>query len=739
MHLFFLFFLISGFCSLVYEIVWLRLAMAQFGVNTPLVSLVLSIFMAGLGLGSWAAGRLSLRLRDRNASTMLSLYAVAELLIGASAIVVPLELTAGRRLLTEIGSGLQLGSLGYYVAAGVLLSLALLPWCTCMGATFPLAMAALRKSFGEKSARSFSFLYVANVLGAVLGTLVPAFVLIELLGFRQTLYVAMAMNILLAAAAFLLSRRAVFLQALDTEPQRGDSQTRGSAGDRSLLWMLLATGLAGMAMEVVWFRQFTPYLGTEVYAFAAVLGAYLATMLLGSQFYRVWVRKHDPDRSDHVWYLAGVLTLLPLAAADYRWGVTGGALAGLARVLIGIGPICAVFGFLTPMLVDRCSGGDPDRAGKAYAVNIIGCLIGPLVAGFVLLPLLGNRWSLCLLSLPLFGIWVTLKSRGGGRVLPPSLKAELDLRYVLPGIAALGLLFVPKAYEDRFTSKIVRRDSTATVVATGKGMNRRMLINGVGTTSLTPITKIMAHLPMAARGKKPESSLVICFGMGTSFRALHSWGAPVTAVELVPSVPELFDYYYEDAHRIVASPNARIVIDDGRRFLERTPDRFDVITIDPPPPVEAAGSSLLYSCEFYALVRQRLSAEGILQQWCPSGEDRIRAAIAQSLADSFPHVRVFRSIEGWGLHFLASESELPFGSDPRAASSQLAARMPPEAVRDLLEWGPASSAQEQFLQVLSKEVDLKALLDKVDAPPIHDDRPFNEYFFLRRLMKGNAK
>ena len=112
------FFFVSGFCSLLYELVWLRLAMAQFGVTTPMISLVLSSFMAGLGIGSWAGGRLVRKYAGRLSVPPLQLYAVAEMLIGCSAVVVPLELLAGRFVLEHLGSSLSLSSAGYYVAAG---------------------------------------------------------------------------------------------------------------------------------------------------------------------------------------------------------------------------------------------------------------------------------------------------------------------------------------------------------------------------------------------------------------------------------------------------------------------------------------------------------------------------------------------------------------------------------------------------------------------------------------------
>lgn len=89
---YFAFFIISGFCGLVYEVVWVRLAMASFGVTTALVSIVLSIFMAGLGLGSWGVGVLTRKVSGLNAPRMLRFYSLAELLIGCSALLVPIEL-----------------------------------------------------------------------------------------------------------------------------------------------------------------------------------------------------------------------------------------------------------------------------------------------------------------------------------------------------------------------------------------------------------------------------------------------------------------------------------------------------------------------------------------------------------------------------------------------------------------------------------------------------------------------
>jgi spermidine synthase len=504
----------------------------------------------------------------------------------------------------------------------------------------------------------------------------------------------------------------------DPAPRRAAS---GSGRDTMRLVMLFCTGLVSMAMEVVWIREFTPYMGTAAYAFATILTIYLAATFIGARFQSTGILA-DPDA---LWTVAGVAALLPLAAADPRVLsplVDASQLAprdlmvGGLRVGLGLLPVCAAIGYLTPTLIDRVSGGDAARAGRAYAVNVVGCILGPLLACFVLLPRLGERGSIVALAAPLFAIAVTT----GRRRLAP----------VAAIVAAALLVAVTRDYASRFPTRQVRRDYEATVIATEDRTGKRLLVNGIGMTTLTPITKFMVHLPLAFLTRPPATVLVICFGMGTGFRSALSWDVSTTAAELVPSVPAVFGFYHADAAQLMASSHARVVIDDGRRFLERTSDVYDVMTIDPPPPVEAAGSGMLYSREFYQLARRRLRPGGILQQWCPSGEPVVTAAVTRSIVDAFPHVRMFRSIEGWGYHYLASDAPIP---DRTAAD--LAGRLPARAAADLGEWFEGATAEQLMERLLLQEVHPQQVFAAApSAPALVDDRPINEYFLLRRAF-----
>lgn len=247
---FFLFFSISGFCSILYEIVWLRLAMAQFGVTSALASIVLSMFMAGLGLGSWLSGRLIRRYGKNSKVPALRLYALTEFFIGVSALVVPQELLWGRHLLENAGFS---SSGAYYVASAIWIALTLVPWCACMGATIPVAMLAIRQSYRRDSSRSFSYLYLSNVAGAVLGALVPP-LLIELHGFHWTLTVGATLNLCLALSALALSHVLTDLETLSEFEQKEAASTGSRSRSRWTLALLFTTGLTSMGMEVVWIR-----------------------------------------------------------------------------------------------------------------------------------------------------------------------------------------------------------------------------------------------------------------------------------------------------------------------------------------------------------------------------------------------------------------------------------------------------------------------------------------------------
>jgi predicted membrane-bound spermidine synthase len=729
--LFFLFFL-SGFCSLAYQVVWTRMAFASFGIITPVLSVVLSVFMLGLAVGAWAGGRFIASLVEKTGLSAVVFYAGAEFLIGLGAFAVPKLFAVGEYFLLAAG---QTNSIGYLFLSALVLAFSILPWCLFMGATFPLMMAYVRERDSE-STESFSFLYLANVLGAMSGTFLTAVVLVEKLGFRHTLWVAAAGNFTITVIGGYLGwkQRGFEVVALpEAEPYTGpgDLSSPGNSRSRLIKWILFSTGFCAMAMEVVWTRAFTPILKTQVYSFAWIVFSYLGATFIGSLTYRRNLRAGSVHSMAKLMFLLAVAAFFPIFANDYqlmKWvSLTGLQISvhvHAALLLISISPVCIILGYLTPRLIDEYAAGQPRDAGNAYAINVMGCILGPLVASYVLLPNMGERYALILLSSPFLILCL------------PFTAALTRWQHVgataTAGIVLVWSLFFAVDFESLCVrmgeNTVVRRDYAASVISYGdSNLKKRLLVNGIGMTILTPVTKCMVHLPLAFHKGRPESALLICFGMGTTYRSALSWNIETTAVELVPGVKEVFGFYHADAPQVLKNPKGQIIIDDGRRYLKRTKQKFDVIVIDPPPPIEAAGSSLLYSKEFYELAKQHLKPGGILQAWLPGGAPLLTGqAILRSVDESFPHTRCFDSLDSWGTHILASMDPIE-----NLSPAELAGRLPAGAEKDLLEWAPKENATHYLALISTRETPIKNVLNPNRLIQVTDDNPYNEYFLLR--------
>lgn len=749
----FVFFFVSGFCGLLYETVWLRLAFASFGIITPVLSVVLAVFMLGLAVGSWLAGRLVSGLAERFGVSAILLYAGAETFLGIGGLAVPSLFELARGWLLPLG---QMDSGPYLAWSALALALSILPFCIAMGTTYPLILHFIREHAAEEE-RGFSFLYIANLAGAMCGCFLTAAVLIELLGFRGALHLAAGLNFALAAGSVVLARTMGGVGASGgadeadseedrsgeapepeegggsvggdvdgKEPEKGPGRGVGEAdvGFALSLVILFVGGFTSMALEVIWTRVFTPVLQTLVYSFAALLTVYLWASAIGSWAYRFHLEKGRALSVPRLVGLAGIAAFLPILVSDPR--VTGHYLV----LLLSITPLCGILGYLTPQLIDRVSRGNPRTAGIAYAVNVLGSVLGPLASCYLVLPTLGARQGMVLLCMPYLLLVLALWKA-------PSFGGAWRTGSLLGGaVAAAVCLGVSLSYEEtlifegiEIEASQIRRDHTATVINGGEGMGRQIWVNGISMTVLTPITKMMSHFPLALH-PDPESIGIICFGMGVTYRSALTWDVPTTAVELVPSVRDTFPDFFPEGEELLRHPKGEVVIDDGRRYLLRTDKRFDVLTIDPPPPVEAAGSSLLYSTDFYELVKQRLAPGGILLHWCPVSTGPILAAVTRSLKEGFPHVRAFRSIEGWGVHYVATREPFEF-----PAPEVMMERMPAAAREDLAEWDTGhADAAAVYADLLAREVTLESLM--LDDPSIRitDDRPFNEYFLLRRVF-----
>lgn len=744
----FILFFLSGFCGLLYQTVWLRLAFAGFGVITPVLSVVVSVFMLGLALGSWSGSKLANFALSRFKLSPLALYAIIEGIIGAGAFVVPRTFDLARDILLNLG---QSNSSEYLLMSALFIAISLLPWCFCMGTTFPVMMDYINR-VDSTDTRSFSRLYLANCLGAMTGTIITAMVLIELLGFRSVLMVGAITNFVIAATSLILSRentlpeqRAVADEVIQT--QASSTPSSKARLNRTAVVILFVTGFAAMAMEVVWTRAFLHVIGMEVYAFAELLFVYLLATCIGAYAYRKQAKRNTLRPSWTALVSLAVASLLPLVLNDPIFVAGASGLFGtIARTLapgliaewiaesvpmwvalFSIVPCSYLFGFITPRIIDEYSNGESQTAGYYYAVNTVGCILGPLAASYILLPLVGSKYSLLMLSVPF--LFFAL----------PHLKevAKTKLFVYGTGVTAFVVLgSIACTYEElptRLSQRSeVRNDYAATVVAFGEGRNKNIMVNGTHLTSLNQCVKDMAHIPLAVLRTPPKSALVICFGMGSTFRSLMSWPIKVTAVELVPSVVKSFGYFHADAARILNDQKGQVIVDDGRRFLARTREKFDLITMDPSPVMEKGCASLIFSDEFTKLVKRRLADDGILQFFFGDDEEKVVKAVIRTFSNNFKYVRIFAE-PGVGFFAFCSDSPLNI---PNQASSILE-KMPESARRDMLEWLPEGKDEESRLlaninKFLDRELPVEEFLDPDKSLQITDDKPINEYHLIRK-------
>ena len=735
-------FFMSGFCGLLYQTVWLRLAFGHFGVISPVISVVISAFMIGLASGSWIAGKFIVSLTEKTKLPAIAFYGIIEFVIGVGALVVPILFKVFSHAFLAMDKA---SSWEYLLATGVGISLSILPWTIAMGMTYPIVLKFINE-LKIKTARGFSFLYTANTIGAILGAFLPVFVLIECFGFTRTLTVAAASNFLVAAGAIFWAFKVKKVSSsssvsasdeanLPLDDEKITAQSGATEVFQSTLFpqiILFTTGFCSMGMEVVWVRLLSPLMPHSVYTFAYMLMCYLAGNAIGSGGYTRTKNEKDVLPIATLLAATACTACFPLVAACQTLFVVSNRdvwLKSLMSVPLSVLFISVALGYLTPRIIDLVSKNSVAKVGKAYAINIIGCVIGPLVAGYLLLPNLGGRMSLIILLIPVLGLvyW----SRG-------SLRLKVGVSLIVGALVAItqGQTFEEGVITTDNAPKEIFRDYAATTVAMTLNNTKRLLVNGNGMTTLSPITKLMVHLPFVAHKTPPKNVLVICFGMGTTFKSVLSWNdCNVTAVELIPSVPKAFHYFHKEADELLHRSNARVVIDDGRRFLSRTDELYDVILIDPPPPACQPGSSLLYSKEFYTLLKKHLAEGGILQQWWGFENDVSCSAFVRSLVEVFPCVRAFKAIHDpdgmmHGFHYLCSKK--PVGE---ISLANFLERMPTSAQQDLQEWSQMKNPNEEMKtrlsQLLLNEMPVESFLRDDPTIAITDDHPFNEYILLR--------
>ena len=731
----------SGAAALVYQVLWVKQLTLVVGIDVYAVTTAVAAFFAGLALGGALFGRCV----DHRARP-LRLYAVLELGIAVLGVLGTFALGDAAPLFAATGD--RIGLLAWAVPFLLVGVPAVL-----MGGTLPVLVRAQAPGTGQVAGIG-GRLYAANTAGAVAGALLTPFVLLPSLGVRGTAFAAAAANVALGVIAVGLDR-AVPRPTGALPPPPGPRLMPPQA--RVALTLYALAGGIALGYEVVWTQVIVQFTSTRSFAFSVVLATYLAGLVAGSALYARYA-----DGSRDRWGIfglliaaAGLAALLALAGLGSwlpRWQSLAGnavfaatgselatmcarfAVAAASLILLPTVLLGAAFPAALRLVVDVGRVGQD--VGAVIAVNTAGGIAGTFVTGFFLVPALGLVRTLGVLATgaAAVGMVAALRDPAVGR----------RNRWLAAGIALTVLLAALLTPADRLAHMLVKSrggtlvfydespGGTVAVIEQEAGQRsfRRLYIQGVSNSGdLMPSLRYMrlqALLPLIIHRGEPRAVLVIGFGTGITTGALLRYPGLERRVcaELLPAVIRAAPFF-EGNFGAASDPRIAIRLRDGRRELLQGSERYDVITLEPPPP-SAAGVVNLYSRDFYELARAQLRPAGLLAQWWPlaTQNDEDSRALVKSFLDAFPHASL------WTTEF--HEMLLVGSSDPiELDAARIGARFnQPEVAATLREVGVASAAA-----LLATWVTGRAGLERYagDALAVTDDRPRIEYAtWLRR-------
>ncbi|MDX2194378.1 MAG: fused MFS/spermidine synthase [Gemmatimonadales bacterium] len=766
-RLLYLLFTLSGAAGLVYESTWTRYLGLLVGHSAYAQVLVLVIFLGGLSLGAWLAGR-----RAEALARPLLAYAVVEALTGVIGLAfhdvfVAASGWATTSLFPAAGSPAALAASRWGLAA-----LLILPQSVLLGTTFPLMSSAVVRREPEQPGRVLALLYFTNSLGAAAGVLLAGFVLVELAGLPGTLAAAAIANLVVAGGAVLVDGPAgqrAGGAAGSTEPPpaprgEGSPGLRPAVPPAALLATALLTGLASFTYEIAWIRMLALLFGSATHAFELMLSAFILGLALGAWWvHRRADRLADPLRTLATIQLAmGALALatLPLYVAgfdgmalllrtlqrsDAGWVAFNLARYGFALAVMLPATTCA--GMTLPLLTRALyTGGAGERAiGATYAVNTLGSIAGAALAGLVLLPLLGLKGLLAAgatLDMAV-GLALLVAAGAAGPALAASAGAVALVALALVAVRLDPLrlgsgVFRTGAFADTaITRSLYMADGrTATVTATRNTRSAFVSLstNGKPDASLRDAWKApctagaprlpfgadepaQTLLPLVTLAHRPDARRAALVGWGSGMSSHVLLASPaLERLETIEIEPRMLDgarVFFPANRRAYEDPRSAVVIDDARSHFAAGGRAWDLVMSEPSNPW-VSGVSGLFTTEFYAGARRALAPGGVFGQWMQFYEmdDTLILHVLAALDANFPHWRVYL-LSGGDLLIVAANEPL---------------RAPDWSVAQL----PALQGQLcHFLPLVPEELGQLHLVDAEALRPLLGTIPPNSDFYPR--------
>ena len=802
-------FVLSGAAGLIYESLWSRYLGLFVGHSAYAQIIVLVIFLGGMSLGAHLAGRRSERIRRP-----LIGYAVVELIVGLLAIVFHDVFVA----VTDFAYASIFPSFSGFGLTAVKWSIAgllILPQSVLLGSTFPLmSSGVIRLAKGRiEPGRVLALLYFSNSLGAAAGVLLAGLWLIGVVGLPGTLVVAGFINVLIAAFVFLLARAQERLSAAaateSSEPGAGSPvPVEGTATSVApegpavpnlpiiLLGVAFGTAVASFIYEIAWIRMLSLVLGSATHSFELMLSAFILGLALGA----FWIRKHADSVNNPlrllgmVQWMMGLLAVgtLPLYLMSFDWMSTVlGTVAsnengykvftvfryGVSLLIMLPATFCA--GMTLPLITRLLMKTSGERAiGNVYAVNTLGSILGVILAGLLLMPVLGLKRLLifgALIDIAL-GIWLVMKAQERRAPTTPMRwplqggESALTIPLLLTAFLITTIAVVSKFEISVLTSGVYRhgfvdrgdgsrfpfyKDGRTATVSVERNISGFMTLatNGKPDASidanwLKPDTAARARdvplqltrdvatqymLPLISLAHQPRAENAAVIGQGSGITSHVLLGSPylksVATIEIEPEMIAGSAHFMPANRRVFQDARAHFVIDDAKSYFASSQRKFDVIVSEPSNPW-VSGVSGLFTQEFYARVKEQLTDNGVFGQWLHLYElsDGLVNSVLAAIDTVFPAYEVFYTSDA-DIIVVASKSRVPV-PDWSIASF-------PDIAEDLRRVVPLGPSWFEAMRLAGRDV-LHPML-KIHAEPNSDFFPVLDLNAERmRFMHENA-
>ena len=696
------FFFLSGFAGLVYETLWTRDLTHVIGGSPYAISVILTLFMAGLGAGGLLGGKLADRLKSPAA--LLAAYGACEIAIGLYALILPALLRGARPAFAALYANVFTHPFAYHLLVFLLASALLLIPVLCMGATLPL-LTRYRVRGPARVAAPVGLLYGLNTAGAAAGVLCAGFWLLPAIGLRATSLAAAALDIAVGAACLALARKAASKGeafAWESTPVRKSAIPTSPAGYRTAVAAFAVSGFCAMAYEVVWTKVLTLVMGPTTYAFTLVLAIFIGGLALGG-----WLCGRFADRAGNpaLWLAVtqGFAALSSLAVSQ-RMGnslflfqkidqVCGDGFASalaLKALFLGVfmlaPTLCLGAAFPLVMRMAAPGEGRVGRAlGGAYAWNTVGGVLGSWSAGFLLIPAMGSERTLGSLAAAQAVAAALLAFRAlRGRGEKPSRWAA---SLAASGLA-LALCAVYPHWDREALGRAVSRPPAETVAAVpwtaamlARVPHERTLMphaqvyygDGIGgftsvwedkslmggsdfslyvsgkadaSSRLDMFTQVLlAQFPLALH---PDPRKVMVLGLASGVTAGEVLAHPVERVDILeinPQVVAASEWFKPWNGDVLKDPRARLIVQDAKAHLLLSRERYDVIISEPSNPW-MAGLGELFTREFFERARDRLNEGGILVEFLHSYQMDwpVFSLVGRTFAQVFPEGMLVRTM-----------------------------------------------------------------------------------------------